>query len=59
MKEQLYSVTWLQHSVFSECQEITEEMTRAQLVELLGRGMVTFKEAHMLMKNGEPKYREV
>lgn len=59
MKEELYIVKYLQHSMFNEVQEITEEMTRKELRELLGRGMVTFEEAHRLIKNGELKYREV
>lgn len=59
MKEKLYTVKYLQHSVFSEAREITEEMTQKEIVDLLSRGMVTLKEATQLIKNGEPKYREV
>jgi len=59
MKEKLYSVKYLQHSVFSEAREITEDMTRAQLVELLNRGMVTLKNVQEVFVNGDTKYREV
>lgn len=59
MKEKLYTVKYLQHSVFSDPWEVTEEMTRQELAELLTRGMVTLKEATELIKNGMPKYKEV
>ena len=41
----MYEVTYLQHSIFCDCKQITETVAKARLVELLKCGMITVLEA--------------
>jgi hypothetical protein len=57
MNETLYKATYLKHYLLSDAERKTQELTQAELSELLRDGTITLIEVSQAMENGNLKRR--